>query len=221
MGKDIGMKHKQETGIAGGLVAVGLAVGTAAFGTFLARRHSGGNDDAPQFARRSNQAEHALVGRSVTIRKPASELFAFWRDFQNLPRFMENVEEIRQENDHFVWVIKAPAGQAVELRTQIVEEAKDEHIAWRTVRGSDIEAEGRVSFETAPGDRGTRVSLRLGYEAPGGPLGRGLAKLALREPEVQARHDLKRFKMLMETGEIATSAHRKSETREAKQQENA
>lgn len=215
------MKHKHETGIAGGVVAVGLALGTAAFGTFLAKRHSGGRDDAPQFARRNDQADHALVGRSVTIRKPASELYAFWRDFQNLPRFMENVEEIRREGGHFVWVIKAPAGQSVELHTRITDEVKDKRIAWRTIDGSDIEAEGRVSFEPAPGDRGTRVSLRMDYDAPGGLLGRGLAKLAMREPEVQARHDLKRFKMLMETGEIATSARRKSETRAAKQQENA
>ena len=78
-----------------------------------------------------------------------------------------------------------------------------------------------MTFEPAPGDRGTRVSLRMSYDAPGGPLGRAAAKLSLREPEVQARHDLKRFKMLMETGEIATSAHTRAAARRNQQKENA
>ncbi|WP_022673888.1 SRPBCC family protein [Novosphingopyxis baekryungensis] len=218
------MKHKQEAGIAGGLVAVGLAVGTAAFGIFLGRRHSGGNDDAPQFARRSNQAEHALVGRSVTIRKPAAELYEYWRDFCNLPEFMENVEKIAKQGGPTggaVWKVKAPGGGTIALKTEIAEEVENKRIAWRSVEGSDIEIMGEVRFSPAPGDRGTRVSLRIEYDAPGGAVGRSIAKAFLREPEVQARHDLKRFKMLMETGEIATSAHRRSETREAKQQENA
>jgi uncharacterized membrane protein len=218
------MKHKQETRIAGGLVAVGLAVGTAAFGTFLVRRHSGGNDDAPQFARRSNQAEHALVGRSVTIRKPAAELYEYWRDFGNLPEFMENVEKIAKQDGptgRAVWTVRAPGGGTIALKTEISEEVENKRIVWRSVEGSDIETTGEVSFSPAPGDRGTRVSLRIEYDAPGGAVGRSIAKAFLREPEVQARHDLKRFKMLMETGEIATSAHRRSETREAKQQENA
>lgn len=218
------MKHGREAGIAGGIVALGVALGSAAFGTFLARRHSGGDDDAPQFARRSNPGEHALVGRTVTIRKPANELYQFWRDFANLPEFMENVESISKQGgtkSRATWTIKAPAGSTVELKTEIVGETENQRIAWASVEGSDIETKGEVTFTPAPGDRGTRVSLHIEYDAPGGAVGRAIAKAFLREPEIQARHDLKRFKMLMETGEIATSAHRKSETREAKQQENA
>ena len=87
--------------------------------------------------------------------------------------------------------------------------------------GLNLVTEGRVTFKDAPGERGTRVGLIIAYQPPGGELGRVLAKLFLREPEIQARHDLKRFKMLMETGEIATSATRRDQTREAKYQENA
>ena len=83
---------------------------------------------------------------------------------------------------------------------------------------SEIETSGEVRFEDAPGERGTRVSLVMAYDPPAGALGRAVAKLFLREPQVQARHDLKRFKMLMETGEIATSARTRDETRAAKQE---
>jgi|TARA_R100000049_G_C1956684_1_gene113715 uncharacterized membrane protein len=218
------MKKTRQIGIAGSVAAAGVALGAAAFGAFLSRRHQGGKDDAPQFARRNNQGEHALVGRSVTIRKPAADLYAYWRDFANLPEFMENVESITKHGGtkgRAVWTIKAPGGTSVDLKTEIAEEVENERIAWRSVDGSDIETNGEVTFTQAPGDRGTRVSLHIEYDAPGGSAGRALAKAFLREPAVQARHDLKRFKMLMETGEIATSAHRKSETRAAKQQENA
>ncbi|MBB3033539.1 SRPBCC family protein [Alteriqipengyuania lutimaris] len=218
------MKQTRQIGIAGSVAAAGVALGAAAFGAFLSRRHQGGRDDAPQFARRTNQGEHALVGRSVTIRKPAAELYAYWRDFANLPEFMENVETITKQGGakgRAVWTIKAPGGTSVDLKTEIAEDVENERIAWRSLDGSDINTKGEVTFTQAPGDRGTRVSLHIEYDAPGGVVGRALAKAFLREPEVQARHDLKRFKMLMETGEIATSAHRKSETREAKQQENA
>jgi hypothetical protein len=80
---------------------------------------------------------------------------------------------------------------------------------------SQIDTEGRVTFADAPGERGTRVGVRVAYKPPAGELGRAVAKLFMREPEIQARHDLKRFKMLMETGEIATSARRKDQTRAA------
>ena len=218
------MKNNREIGIAGSVAAAGVALGAVAFGAFLSRRHEGGSDNAPKMARRKNHGEHALVGRTVTIRRPAVELYAYWRDFGNLPEFMENVEQITKEGgakDRATWTIKAPAGTMVDLKTEITDAVENERIAWASVEGSDIETTGEVTFIEAPGDRGTRVSLRMEYDAPGGAIGRGIAKAFLREPEVQARHDLKRFKMLMETGEIATSAHRKSETRKAKQQENA
>lgn len=214
------MNEQRTLGLAGTVTGVALAIGGAAFAGFLAKRHKGGSDDAPLFTRKRPGTENPIVGRTVTIRKPRAELYAFWRDFQNLSGFMENLVSIRAEGDAHIWTIKAPAGQTVELRTEIVQEVKDQTIAWRSVEGSDIETNGEVTFADAPGDRGTRVSLVIFYDPPAGELGRAVAKLFLREPEVQARHDLKRFKMLMETGEIATSARTRDATRHAKQQEN-
>ena len=183
---------------------IGLALGAAALGAFIATRKSGeGKDDAPWFTRRGED----VVGRTVTIRKPRAELYAFWREFTNLAQFMENLEKVTDKGGgRSVWTIKAPAGQTVDVETEIAEETENALIAWRSVEG-------------APGDRGTRVGLVIAYDPPGGELGKAIAKLFRREPAIQARHDLKRFKMLMETGEIATSARRKEDTRAAKQQE--
>lgn len=214
------MRNDRDMGLAGTVAGVGLALGGLAFGAFLTQRRKGGGDDAPLYTRKSPDSDNAILGRTVTIRKPRAELYEFWRDFGNLPQFMENLESIRSEGDHRVWTIKAPAGRTVDVRTEVSEDTQNKRIAWRSVEGSDIETSGSVEFADAPGDRGTRVTLVMSYDPPAGELGRAIAKLFMREPEVQARHDLKRFKMLMETGEIATSARTKDETRKAKQQEN-
>lgn len=206
---------------AAGIAGLAVTLGAVAFGGFLASRHRNRHgDDAPGFARRRPDGDLTQVGRSVTIRKPRDELFAYWRDFSNLAGFMENLEAVEASGSGGVstWKIKAPAGQTVDVKTEITNETQDERIAWRSVEGSDIETRGEVRFEDAPGDRGTRVSLVMSYDPPAGALGRAVAKLFLREPQVQARHDLKRFKMLMEAGEISTSARTRDETRAAKQE---
>ncbi|MEN3971049.1 SRPBCC family protein [Sphingomicrobium sp. XHP0235] len=213
---------KDQIRLAVGAIA-GLAVvaGALAVGSSKRRSSRSGSGDAPRFSRRNGGGDLALVGRSVTIRKGRQEVFAYFRDFKNLPSFMENLDRIENKGDgHNVWVIRGPAGRTVDVETQISSEKDGEHIAWKSVAGSDIQTSGRVTFEDAPGDRGTRVGLDIAYDPPGGKVGRAFAKLFLREPEIQARHDLKRFKMLMETGEIATSARTKDERRAAKQQEN-
>lgn len=164
------------------------------------------SDDAPLRARRDDKdGDLAFVGRSVTVNRPRTELFAFWRDFQNLPTFMENVEKITfTGGNRAVWTIRAPAGTSVELETEISEIVEDTSISWRSVDGSQIKTEGKVSFVDAPGNRGTIVTADIGYSPPGGDIGRAIAKLFSAEPNIQARHELKRFKMLMEAGEIAT-----------------
>jgi uncharacterized membrane protein len=164
-------------------------------------------DDSPQRARREDKdGDFAVVGRSVLINRPRAELFSFWRDFKNLPRFMEAIKSIRPTGrDRAVWTIKAPAGQSVELETEITNAIENEAISWRSVEGSQIKTEGTVSFVDAPADRGTIVTANIAYVPPAGDLGRMVAKLFAAEPNIQARHELKRFKMLMEAGEVAFS----------------
>jgi len=168
-------------------------------------------DDAPARTRRNPGEAGAVVARAVTINKPRHELYAFWRDFGNLPRFMENVRAVSTAGDRTTWTIGAPLGTTVEVVTEITQDLPGLVIAWRSVPESSIRTEGSVRFMEAPAGRGTVVEASLRYDPPGGEVGRLIAKLFQREPAIQARRELKRLKMLMETGEIATSANRKAD----------
>jgi len=145
------------------------------------------------------------ITKSVTINKPAAELFAFWRNFENLPRFMAHLESVSihdERRSH--WVAKGPLGKSVAWDAEIINEMPDEMIAWRSVEPADVPNTGSVWFKTLPGDRGTEVKVTLEYSPPAGLLGAAIAKFFGEEPGVQVRDDLLHFKSLMETGEIAT-----------------
>ena len=151
-------------------------------------------------------SDGSIVARAVTINRPVGEVFAYFRDFANLPTFMENVERIDILSDtRSHWVVRAPAGKTVEWDAVVTDEAKDNLIAWTSEPGADVANSGRVEFRDA-GARGTVVTATIAYDPPGGIVGKLIAKMFQREPAIQARRDLRRFKQLMETGEIATAA---------------
>lgn len=185
-------------------------------------------DDAPlTTSKRSEAVDEAteelidaqgdsLVGRSVTINRPLPELFAYWRDFANLATFMENVERIDvldEKRSH--WVVKAPADKTAEWDAMVTEEAENSFIAWASEEGADVPNSGRIDFRDA-GTRGTVVTATILYDPPAGTIGKLVAKLFQREPAIQARRDLRRFKQLMETGEIATAAMNRAQHEEEK-----
>ena len=174
------------------------------------------SDDAPPSAWKRGDAlgasdiselKHgAIVARAVTINRPVAEVFAYFRDFTNLPTFMENVERIDiLDSVRSHWVVKAPAGQTVEWDAVVTQETQDSMIAWASEPGADVANSGRVEFRDA-GTRGTVVTATIAYDPPAGVFGKLIAKMFQREPAIQARRDLRRFKQLMETGEIATAA---------------
>ena len=196
-------------------LAFGAAVGAAGYVAWdLSRRNPVDHrfpDSAPgRTARQRRFGRYAVAGRTVTINKPRSELYAYWRDFRNLPRFMENIHEVTVEGDLTRWRIRAPMGREVNVVTRIVDDRENEQIAWRSTKDSDIDTEGKVSFRDAPAGRGTEVEAIISYVPPAGELGRIVAKLWQAEPQIQGRRELRRFKMLMETGEIATNQNRKA-----------
>lgn len=157
-----------------------------------------------------------LVGRTVTINRPVGELFSYFRDFANLATFMENVERIDVLDDRRShWVVKAPGGKTVEWSSVVTEEAPNSFIAWASEEGAEIPNSGRVDFRDA-GDRGTVVSATILYDPPAGTIGKLVAKIFQREPAIQARRDLRRFKQLMETGEIASGARNRRLQQEGK-----
>ncbi len=155
-----------------------------------------------------------LVARAVTINRPRAELYAFWRDFSNLPPILDNVVRIDvldSERSH--WVVKSPGGGTVEWDSRITEDREGELIAWASEDGADIPNSGRIEFRDA-GTRGTVVVATINYAQPGGTIGRVLSRIFQREPKMQAQRDLRRFKQLMETGEIATSSRTKQQLEE-------
>jgi uncharacterized membrane protein len=129
----------------------------------------------------ASEDEDTLIGRTVTINRPARELYEFWRDLRNLPLFMENIESITvidARRSH--WKVKGPADSSVEWDSVITDDIPGELIAWESAEGTSVPNSGA--------------------------LGKMFAKMFQREPKIQARRDLRRFKQLMETGEISTSA---------------
>ena len=170
--------------------------------------------DAPATAARDRdvRAEDAPRDESkvsaavVTINKPARELYDFWRDFANLANVMENVDSITVDGpDRSTWSVKAPGGRTVSWESVITDDRVGEYIAWQSVEGAEVRNSGSVEFRDTPG-RGTVVRAVIAYDPPGGAIAQLIAKLFQREPAIQARRDLRRFKQFMETGEISTSA---------------
>lgn len=155
----------------------------------------------------------AITARAVTINRPAAELYAYWRDLSNLPSFMDNVVSIAPNGDRSHWVVKAPGGKTVEWDARITEDRPNELIAWASEEGADVSNSGRIEFRDA-GARGTVVTATIAYDPPAGVIGKVIAKMFQREPAIQARRDLRRFKQLMETGEIATSSWIKKQLEE-------
>ena len=146
------------------------------------------------------------VEKSVTINKSPEELYSFWLNFENLPRFMKHLEEVRVTGDGTShWVAKGPAGMSVEWDAESYNLKENEMIAWRSLEGSQVANAGSVHFRPAPEGRGTEVRVVLKYDPPAGVLGAWVAKLFGEAPEQQIEEDLRRFKGLMETGETATT----------------
>jgi len=146
------------------------------------------------------------VEQSVTINRSAEELFRFWRNFENLPRFMNHLESVHVTGvNRSHWVAKAPAGTTVEWDAEVYNEKENELIAWRTLEGADVDSAGSVRFEQGAGGRGTVVRVVLKYDPPGGAVGAAVARLFGENPEQQIDEDLRRFKQLMEAGEVATT----------------
>lgn len=146
------------------------------------------------------------VDKSVTIGKPRSEVYQFWRALSNLPRFMKHVQSV-QESDggKSHWVVTAPAGRTVEWDAEVYNEQPNELIAWRSLPGADVNNAGSVAFKDAPGGRGTEVKVELQYNPPAGRVGAAVAWLWGEEPEMQVQDDLHRLKQLLETGEVPTT----------------
>ncbi len=141
------------------------------------------------------------IVKTATIEKSPEELYRFWRNFENLPRFMTHLKEVRVLDDRRShWVTKGPAGTTVEWDAEIITEVENELIGWRSLEGADIGNAGSVRFTPGPTGRGTEVKVTLEYDPPAGRLGATVARLFGEEPAQQVGDELRRFKQLMEAG---------------------
>jgi uncharacterized membrane protein len=155
--------------------------------------------------RAARRVQEQLIEHTVGVNKSPQECYAFWRDVSNLPKFspmLEKATQIDEKRSH--WVLRGPAGKSIEWDSEITVDKPGEQVSWRSVSG-DVKHAGTVRFERAPGGRGTFVSALMHFQPPGGGIATALAKVLGKDPNHQVREDLRRFKSLMETGEVPTT----------------
>jgi uncharacterized membrane protein len=147
------------------------------------------------------------VLESVTINRPIEQLYRFWRNLENLPQFMRHLESVEKITDTISrWRAKGPAGKVVDWDAEIFNEIPNKLIAWRSLEGADVVSAGSVNFDADAGGRGTRVTVHLQYSPPGGKVGAAIAKFFAADAETEIREDLRRFKQLLESGEVPATA---------------
>ena len=177
------------------LVAIlsGVAVGGAAV-LFLSRRRI---------------TSGIKLKKSIIVDRTPEELYRYWRNLENLPNFveiLESVEVLDQKRSR--WTILAPAGVRMTWNAEITVDRENEMIGWVAAAGSSVETAGYVRFERAPGGRGTVVRVALEYNPPGGKIGAAVSSLLGKRPGGHIEEALRRFKQLMETGDIATASEK-------------
>ena len=174
---------------------LGAAVLTIGGGTLLYRR----------VTKQDSSADTPGLDRAITIGRPADELYRFWREPAKLAQIMAEVAEVRPvDGDRTKWTAHGPLGRDIEWEMRIVEDRPGEYMRWESGEGSSLSSTGSVRFRAAPGDRGTEVLLHMQFDAPGGAVGDMAAKLAELGHATAATAALRRFKSLVETGEIPT-----------------
>jgi uncharacterized membrane protein len=155
--------------------------------------------------RAARREEDKLIEHTVGVNRSPQECYTYWREVSNLPKFsqmLETVTPIDERRSH--WVMRGPGGAKVEWDSEITVDRPGERIAWRSLSGA-VKHAGTVRFERAPGGRGTFVSAMMHYQPPGGRISTAFAKMLRKDPNHQIREDLRRFKSLMETGEVPST----------------
>jgi uncharacterized membrane protein len=186
-------------------LAIGIAsVAGVLIADVMAARRVGRENGRENVAEmRPRQRTSIRVSKTFTINAPPDEVYTFWRQLDNLPRFMRHLESVEPLGGRIShWVACGPAGMRVAWDAEMIEDTP-QRISWRSLDRADVPNSGTVEFRPAPGDRGTELRVRLQYDPPGGKAGKWFAKLFGEEPGQQLYEDLRRVKSLIETGEVA------------------
>jgi uncharacterized membrane protein len=143
------------------------------------------------------------VRESIRLEKPVTEVYRFWRNLENLPRFMTHLKQVTDLGDgRSHWEARGPADATIEWSAEIINEVENKVLGWRSLPGSDVITAGSVNFRPVRGDRSTQLSVHLQYEPPAGRAGAFLSRLLGRHPSSMIREDLRHLKQLLEAGEI-------------------
>jgi uncharacterized membrane protein len=187
--------------LAGNLIMRGLT-GRCAINRAIGR-NSALSERAASPVASVDRGQGIKVERQIVVDRPADELYAFWRNFENLPRFMEHLESVTVLSPRRSrWTVRGPAGRHVSWDAEIHNEIPDRLIAWRSLPGSDVANAGSVHFTPRGSGDSTDVRVVLSYQPPAGRLGAAVAKLFGEEPHRQVDEDLRRFRQVMESGEV-------------------
>ena len=167
-------------------------------------------DSAPEGAERGLRLRGPRhVARTVTINAPRQTIYDTWRDPQRLAQFMQDITAVEGTAERPVWLLAGP-DRPMRIETRLTEENPGQSLTWQSVPDAEFRVEAGVRLRDAPGNRGTEVRAHLTYHPPLGVAGHWVARLAGKDPELRGRQDLKRLKMLLETGEIATASNQRS-----------
>lgn len=167
------------------------------------------------FAAQRHGRTRRRVVKTIAVNRTPGECYAYWRQLENLPRFLRQLESVEVLDEvRSRWVAKGPGGRTVEWEAEIVRDEPGALISWQSVEGSAVKTRGVVQFNPRPGGRGTLVHVALTYDPPGGSLGALVAKLTVTSPEQQVKDNLRNFKQMIETGEVPTTEGQPSGRRE-------
>ena len=184
-------------------VACGAVAGVTALDVYCSRALADKREVSPLHVR-----------ATLVVNKSREELYAFWRDLSNLPRVMPHLQSVQVvDGGRMRWVAQGPGGVPIEWDSEIIDDRPNDRLAWRSLDNSDVYSAGSVRFDPVPGEEGTYVTVELLYDPPGGTIGGSLAKLLGRDAESEIQDDLRAFKELMETGEIASRSATRSRSR--------
>jgi len=201
LGRALGSETSRRERVAAATAAVlGVTLLDVFTGRDLSRRTRDGT-----FGARGARSRGVEVRQAVTVDRPREEVYRFWRDFGNLPRFMEHLVSVRALDDRRShWTARVPGGATIEWDAEILVDRPNDLITWRSLDRADIPNTGTVRFLAAP-HGGTEVRVELRYDVPGSRMAGGMARLFSAPPEIQVGRDLRRLKQLLEVGEIVRS----------------
>jgi uncharacterized membrane protein len=212
LGKTLSSDDSEKGRVAAATAAVlGVTVVDFLTGQQLSKKSNGRDDSSArwrlgQTGRAVQSGKGIRVKSAITVARPVSEVYSFWRNFENLPRFMshlESVEVIEERRSH--WTAIGAAGIRVEWEAETVEDRPNELISWRSLPGGQVDTAGYVRFRPAPGDRGAEIIVEMRYDPPGGVLGASIAKLFGESGQEVVNRDLQAFKNVLEIGEVVHS----------------